>query len=458
MFDPLRPMLYAAVTLLVLCASWLLFRDAAGSMALRRLNLVSWNFYVQFLVLTFVGAVLGLTGISHYVLDAVDPIYRVYGFAAVCYVMIATPLTMSAVQRVFLGGRARTKLRSYFSAGVTVPEGQFFWWLVLSLLAMAATAYVYISIGRIPFLTFFDSSTATDLAVARIEAKRLFEGSVYIRNFFSLGLAPIVSYAALVYAMHYRRAFYWAWFAAAFLVAASALAYSGEKSPVVLYAASLIFVRGFIRGGFSFGMLLLLGAAGLVLITAAYVIFGGYDLSTDLFSGIVGRIFLTQYSGLPATLAVFPSSVPFLRGGSLPEWFSTLIGVEHSISSRVIMELLFPARVADGTAGVMNSLFTAEAWANFGWTGLILSPVLVGTIIQVIYNGLLIAPKTPATLALMAFFMNALPVTGGFVAFLWNPVVLFALILALFVSLFYFRNRTLFMRTKVRYRRTNSPG
>ena len=55
-----------------------------------------------------------------------------------------------------------------------------------------------------------------------------------------------------------------------------------------------------------------------------------------------------------------------------------IFGMEQQRSARVIMEYLNPEGVVSETTGVMNSLYMAEAYANFGNLGLLLSPIIVG--------------------------------------------------------------------------------
>ncbi len=445
---------YFLISIAVGGASWLLFRAAAGSMSLRKLNIVSWAFYLQFFSMTFVAAALTVLGVSHYLIDRVDPIYRVASFWATCYVVLATPLTMAIVQNAFFGGRVRTKLNRYFAEPAVITNHQAVFWFALSVVAAVATAYVYAINRRVPFVTFLTATSTTDLAIARIDSGRGFIGNVYIKNVFSLGMAPFVSYVALGYAVVYKRPYFRVWFWGTVLVATMAVTYAGDKSPIILYLASLYFSRSFLRGPANMKTVIFAGASAFVIMVLAYIVFNGRSLSYELVRGLVSRIFQGQYAGMPLTFALFPNQHPFLEGASFPARFAAFLGLEHVRSGRLLMEVANPAGVAAGTAGVMNSLFVAEAWANFGWAGLLLAPVWVGTLLQSIHNGLLVAPKTPLTVALMTYFMTALPITGGFVDFLWNPMMIIIGLLAITGSLIHASGGTVYLRTRLRFRRT----
>ena len=86
------------------------------------------------------------------------------------------------------------------------------------------------------------------------------------------------------------------------------------------------------------------------------------------------------------------------------------------------MEIYGSTGVYSGTAGVMNSIFIGEAYANFGWQGLVFSIVWVALIIALIFTLVLKMRKTPASVTMLAYFTvyisNA--TQGGFMDFLYN--------------------------------------
>jgi hypothetical protein len=97
--------------------------------------------------------------------------------------------------------------------------------------------------------------------------------------------------------------------------------------------------------------------------------------------------------------------------------------LEHVRSARVVMENYFPERVEEGIAGVLNTLYAGEAYANFGYNGIIIGTLYVGFFIQVLYIGFLRLPKHPVLIVLFIFFTVNIPrvVVGGFADFLFNP-------------------------------------
>lgn len=434
---------YWVLSALVLAASWYLFGRAAGSMDVRRLNLVSWTFYTSLFLEIFVGIHLAfLLDVKNANLKKATPQGLEMAYWAILYVMLSMPVAMIAVQKVVFGGGIRHRLRTYYLAPLRPAQsprdsGLVLFWLLLSLLSVLATAYTYVMLDKVAWYQLLFGGGREAYLHARFEARKAFEGNVYIRNVFSELLGPLLAYIAYGYWRLYRGPRYGLWFLVAFANAFLAVNYYGAKAPTIMFLATLFFTHGIIKGRFRIGALIGLFtlAAGLVVITYALV---SSSVPLTLRYGPLGRIFLGWLAGVPLSFDVFPSIHPFLNGASLPAWMTSLWGVEHVRSGTILMQVYSKAEVQARTAVVMNSLFIAEAWANYGWYGLILAPLLVGAVLQVIYNILLRLPKSPPFVALMAYFFFGFAITGGFVQFMWNAIWL-ALALLMLAG-WYFRD------------------
>jgi len=420
---------YIPISLAVFVLSFWLFRQAAGSLSLRRLNIVSWIFYFSLIVQNFIGInLVYIFEVEHYLMIKADRTYLTMAYWAINYTLIAMPLAMIVIQRTLWGEKIKQKLHAYFETPLRWYQSPkdsalLVFWAGMSAIATMATIYVYFNIRNAPFLTVifsFDDLTS-DFAQMRISAGRNFEGIVYIRNIFSFLLAPIVSYTIYTYSLLYPKNFrIRIWFYATLLVAVLALTSDGQKGPILNYLLALFFIQGFVRGGFSLIKLVTTGIVITFFIIILYLL-SVNTVSVALTTGPIGRVILSSVAGVPMHFMIFPNTQAFLSGASFPNWISsTLFGVEHVRSARVVMEIINPAGVANNTAGVMNALFIAEAWANFGWIGLIVAPWLVGFVVQSIHNTLLVLPKTPIFVAIMGYLMVNIVINGGFVDFIWN--------------------------------------
>lgn len=412
--------------------SGFLFHKAAGSLSLRKLNIVSWIFYYQLLLLSFIGITLGMLGVPHYMLARGSEASMRMAYFAVCYVMVVMPLTMIFFQRLALGGSIRAKLYRYFAKRLQPLQSkkdssQLLFWGAMTFVTFLATVYVYYTVRELPFLSLLGSSDSSFLSL-RQSAKFEFEGNVYIRNFFSLLLAPLVSYIAFSYLLLRPNPVHVLWFLFTMFVALMAITYSGEKAPPINYLIVLFFIYSIVRGRFRLWQLAAMGLTGACLIALLYLVTSG-SLPLALNAGPIGRLLFSQIAPLSLHFELFPDPMPFLQGASFPNWMLGPFGLEHLRSSRAVMEVFNARLVETGEAGVMNTLFIGEAWANFGWTGYLLAPVIAGIVVQFIHNLFLSLPKSPVFVALLAYFMFGLPITGGFVDFIWNVGWLFLLLL-----------------------------
>ena len=86
------------------------------------------------------------------------------------------------------------------------------------------------------------------------------------------------------------------------------------------------------------------------------------------------------------------------------------------------MDFYGAEKVYDGTGGVMNALFIGEAYANFGYLGMVLSIVYMGVLIGLLFWVFTKLEKTPYNVAICAMLTGklALATQGGFTDFIYN--------------------------------------
>jgi hypothetical protein len=202
---------------------------------------------------------------------------------------------------------------------------------------------------------------------------------------------------------------------------------------VVEYLLGFLFLFVLAKGAIKKRVLVTSALGVIGLLVVMYIFVGGVSDPSVLFSynsGIVGRILLSQSAGTYLSFDLFPDSVTHLGFSSVSNLLSSLAGWEHGErSARILMETYRPDRVAEGTVGVINSLFIAEAWANFNLRGVLLAPFYVGLVIQLLFLFFLRMPKTPLILGPFAYFSYKSSVTGGFNDYFYNGGNLMLLII-----------------------------
>ena len=148
------------------------------------------------------------------------------------------------------------------------------------------------------------------------------------------------------------------------------------------------------------------------------------DVILDPGSAMWGRMFISSYAGVPLSFEWFPDVItqPTWQIG-IPEFILKAFGLPTSESARLMMLKLEP----DGN--LISSYFLAEAWANYGLIGVIISPFVIGFCIQFVHLFLLRNEKDPFALAFYAFMTTRWVVSSGFVNYLYFKAILIPLVL-----------------------------
>ena len=430
-------MFYLIASLAVLAVSFSLFKKAAGTMALNKLNMPSYIFYFHFFSMSFWGSILVVNHIdNHYLINrlAYDS-SRLYGWLAIMYSMICVPAGM-LIANIFFKNHDMKKLTDSYAKSRIIPllseKDSYikFFLLLLSAISVFSVMYTFKSIGTIPILSLVKGESAKFLAKLRIDSSRGFQGNVYIRNIFAIGLTPILSYIAFAYYKMTKSKKDLLWFLIMVVAGVMISTYSLEKSPLLIYMIGFLLLKTLIDGRVSKKLFVFTGLALMTILILAYIFIMGadtdkiYKLFLSPNTGITGRIILSQSAGTFFSFDIFPARHDFLGISSFSNLVSEIFAMPKSDrSARIIMSIIMPSAVEEGTAGVMNSLFIGEAWADFGLAGVLFSPFWVGFVIQWSYILLLKAEKTPLFLALAVYLTLKWPVSGGFNDFVYNASI-----------------------------------
>lgn len=445
-------MLYVVIWLIVLFVSTALFRSVSGSLSVAKPNLVSIVYYYSLLLSSFIGSLFIVLGVDDYYMTKKlfrPEEYRVIGFAVVCFVMIGLPLAMLFVSRL-CGFEAKREFHQYLNStiqNVTTNKNEFFYWfLALSGVSVLAILYTIWKTPQVPIFALLTGPGDTSLAELRIDASMHFKGNVLFRNIFALSLTPLLSLMAYSFAVLTNEARWKLLFLILFAGALFVNVYDLAKSPIFFYLIMFLLVRIYIgKTKLSSAKLLLYGVAGSIALVGMYIVIQGVrDVESFLSynKGPIGRMIFAQIAPTFLHLNLFGEALPFLHGRSLPSILTGLFDVDNVRSARMVMAHVFPERIEDGTGGVLNTLFVAEAYANFGYFGIIIGTLYVGVMVQLLYICFLRLPKNPIFVSLFIYFSVNIPrtIVGGFTDFLFNPIWILLVVL--------FGGLVLFLRVK----------
>lgn len=420
---------------------WLL-QKSSGGLSLNRPNLHLVIFGYVYLISSLIGSLLIVLEIDHsYIINKLlFPESRQLGFILVCGSFLLFSFTTVIVSKI-TGFQPSIEFNQYWDKPVnevfTSDQNKtlfFRIFLGLSIISIFAVIYTLVHTSTIPLFSAILGNTA-ELAKGRIDAKEGFTGIVYVKNILAIGLTPLLSIIAFAYALKTRL---WSWrvlFGLLFVAAVIIQMYNFEKAPTLFYMIMLVLTSIFVgKLRLNLRMILLFTVIGVAYIVVMYTLLGATGSSTffNYSQGPIGRIILTQIAPMYIFVDRFGEVYPFLHLYGLPESILQLYNVDEMSSARVIMMDLFPEKIQEGTAGVLNTLYVGEAFATYGAWGVMLASIYLGIFVQVLYILFVRLPKHPVFISLFVFFIINIPraMVGGFSDLVINPVwiVLFTIV------------------------------
>lgn len=202
----------------------------------------------------------------------------------------------------------------------------------------------------------------------------------YLYNKLPYGLAPL----AVIIVWNARGSK--GWHKVLFIgVLAFAILQTGHKMPLIVLVACLVLSRALIRWRFRVSKpviwiaVAVLLAMVFIVIPMFYFMQGEGQYASALFWS-VERVFLEPARILQLHFETYPSIHPFLHGMST-RTFASVFGVKGYVPP----SLYIPNEVLGIENTSFPALFIGDAWADFGYSGVVLSSVAVGFLLQ-IYN------------------------------------------------------------------------
>ena len=440
--------MYIVLSVIFCLVSFFLFKKAAGSMKMNELNMISFVFYFHLVLQIYIGSVIVLYGVeTNSVVSAIkhsETKYVVWLY--ISYMMIAMPLGMILVN-VLSNSQPKRLFRRYLSSGVVLDDrltdsvtlmGLYF----LMLLSVISTLIIFFKINQFPLIQLFSARDQYELLYVRTSIEYGIGWGVYFKNLFGIYLSPILTYILFSYWKKTKSNMHFIFFSLMFLNTFLLLTMDLKKSPFIWFLIGFLFLNILTNGAVRKRTIVLISAFFFVVLLVVFIVITknmSLDFLLSYNSGLTGRIILSQVSGLYHFFEVYPDSQQHLGVSSLSNLVSYMFNIEfNSRAAREVMVLSFPERVEEGVAGVMNSNFIGEAWANFGYIGVLASPLYIGILIQVMYLFFMRSKKSPVMLGLFSFFTVKSSLNGGFNDYIYNPYLM--LTIFIFLSLVLFSN------------------
>lgn len=429
------------ITVFCVIVSFRLFKIASGTMSVRKLNTVSYVFYFQLVTSAIVASLLLATGKLDYhpYSEPISYGVKVESWAWVMYSILIMPLGMLLVNRFFKIS-PQSDFNGYVKEKVILPDSdKYLKFIVGGILVFSVLTLWYIIEKSVVIPLFTMIKGDTHLAsIQRVMIRYEFGGIEYIRNFFGAMLIPVFSYYLFVVAYVKRRIFYFVAFTIQFLFAAFIFMYDLQKAPIAFYLIGYIILLTLLKGGISRKQLLFFGGVPMILILFAYQMTTGasaFRLFYEYDSAFYGRVFLTSYFAFPLSLELFPDIItePTYYSG-IPTAILNYFDIENIESARRLMMYMNPEGVESGSANLFSGYYLAEAWANYGYVGLVFSPIIVGMVVQTVHAYLLSHPKKVLIMAFYAYISIKWLLGTGVVSFIFLKIILYPFVFYIIIK------------------------
>ena len=427
------------VIISVLCTfgSVSLFRRAAGSMSLLKLNTVSYVFYVQIVTSGLVASVLLATGVLDYHPDVkfISDAVKFEAWVWTMYSILVMPFGMLMLNKL-LGINGIELFNKYLNAPVEIRGSltrNKLALLVLTVFSVLILVYVFINTKDIPLYTLLIEGDAKQANIDRITSRHHFGGIIYIKNLLGLIVIPVIAYYSYILFRLFKKPYFFFLFLVNFMVAVLMVSHDIQKAPIAFFILGFAIVEVFISKGISIRTFLLFLVLPVVLILIGYSLTSGKDFFDQLLrfnSGFYGRTFIIGYFGFPLSLELFPDViVQQTHNAGVPSFLLGEAAGTVEESARLLKIYTHPETIRNGTGNLYSGFYMGEAWANYGYLGLVIAPLVVGFVVQSVHLFLLWHKKNPWILAFYTGVTVKWVVSAGFVSFLYLKMLLWPLLL-----------------------------
>lgn len=429
-------MLIVVIWTCVICIGIIFFQKSAGTLNPCKMNIVSISFYF-ILFQTILGALLTSLGfIKHYTYIRLDDAEKFTQMGEIysALTFILFPIVIFTVLKIF---KVNPKLDYdvYLKRKVDYEESKEYFIIIL-VAALVCSFFLIVllkKIGYIPIIKMFFNN-GMDLALERSKNVSLviFEWE-QIKNILVLYAIPILSFISFSFALVTNEIRWKILFVVLLIESILVKTYDFSKAPIVIYLAIMVLIVIYCKGSINHKILTIAGVAGVFMLVFAYRLVGYSGSFFDIYNGILGRTIFTQFGTLCMHFEAFTDYIGLLHGRSLYPTMLSILGMNpesHVRSAEIVMEVYNPEGIYEGNAGVMNTLFIGEAYANWGIAGVIFSIVWVALVIAVVFTLFIKLRKTPITVSFFAILTQQLTtgIQGGFVDYIYNSSIIMTIV------------------------------
>ena len=306
--------------------------------------------------------------------------------------------------------------------------------VLIAMLSLLSIGILLIYLSKLSYVALFAALAGDiDPAVARSAMTNEFEGSYHWFKLFFIDVLAFVTYLTFVAYLSQQKKVVPRWILVALiLLTLFTHTLTGEKSLAAYFVLGMYFVYSIVKKDS-----LLFSAAFvkvLFIVFAVLVLSYGYfsEYEGNVFEIIFGRTFVGQLMPSYWYLEHFESSKLF--GQSFPN-YGGLLPHERYMITRELAQVVFPQA---SVAMTLPTVFWAEAYANFGWPGVVFSSVIIGMVLSLLNVFAAILKVDQIRIAFLVWAMvHFRRYTGGGIGELFYDIFLFSIAaLAVFCAVF----------------------
>lgn len=380
------------------------FYKVVGRTGLTHLNVFSWTFFIEFLAMATISPFIvmnikstnwALKGIP----DSEFPLKEI--ILTLCWCAFGIPSGIHIARRLFQLKNADVDFEKYIKRNYKISSKN--WYLSFWILIFSLYSYYLVSqIGFIPQIKMLGMQ-ASEIAVLRGRITHHLPANIIIFRLVGLTLSAIICYTSFSRFLKektWSHAFYFFIFLL-FTIFFNTL--NLNKSALAYIFVGLIATMGLSSINLNMKKYLSLGFLLLSLLVIGFKLTIPHHSYNSVLTNIFGRITISQSYGNYISYYLFPKYEDHIGFRSITKQLKR-VGIEpKERASRIMMKHVAPEQVRKGTAGHMVSTFFAEAWANWGLVGVLLSPFLVGFLLKSTVTLITLLPKSELTIGILSF-------------------------------------------------------
>ena len=300
----------------------------------------------------------------------------------------------------------------------------------LLLFCFASSIYVTYVNGEIPFVKLLFNSQS-ELLLSRNDFNLNFKGIKLIKNVIFEQLTPLL--CLFFYALKSKKYSYKYWFYFSLLLSIYAAVFSGAKSPIIVLFINLFVLRYYLIGKISSKQIIKTFLVLIMLVLIIILLASGDSNFSLALEYLFNRIFIDEVSGTFLMFDIYPSTYDHIYFQSLSEFLSNLFGFNKvDNAQRATMLYAFGERAESGLFNQLSTYFLGEAWANFGFYGVIVGPIYIGFILGFFINLIIRAKKTFLSVSVLTYFSFSSSISSQFNNYIYNSnIIIISLIMIL---------------------------